>query len=110
MGKTLNRLTKHPLPDFVGRRLDVVVVMAVVLAVVEVVSDTGYLLNGQGAAKQEMFGNECRQLIDNLRRYPTPPGVDDKIGLCLTRTPSIRKILGPPTTKDMEFPARLLIS
>ena len=37
MGKTLNRLTKHPLPDFVGRRLDVVVGMAVVLAVVEVV-------------------------------------------------------------------------
>ena len=37
MGKTLNRLTKHPLPDFVGRRLDVVVGVAVVLAVVEVV-------------------------------------------------------------------------
>ena len=36
MGKAIKWLTKHPFPDFVGRRLDVVVVMAVVLVVVVV--------------------------------------------------------------------------
>ena len=35
---SLQLFPKHPLPDFVGRRLDVVVVMAVVLVVVVVVA------------------------------------------------------------------------
>ena len=38
MGKAIKWLTKHPLPDFVGRRLDVVVVMVVVLVVIVVVA------------------------------------------------------------------------
>ena len=38
MGKAIKWLTKHPLPDFVRRRLDIVVVMAVVLVVVVVVA------------------------------------------------------------------------
>ena len=38
MGKAIKWLTKHLLPDFVRRRLDIVVVMAVVLVVVVVVA------------------------------------------------------------------------
>ena len=38
MGKAIKWLTKLPLPDFVGRRLDVVVVMVVVLVVIVVVA------------------------------------------------------------------------
>jgi len=38
MGKAIKWLTKHSLPDFVGRRLDVVVVMVVVLVVIVVVA------------------------------------------------------------------------
>ena len=38
MGKAIKWLTKHPLPDFVGRRLDVVVVKDVVLVEIVVVA------------------------------------------------------------------------
>ena len=38
MGKAIKWLTKHPLPDFVGRRLDVVEVKVVVLSEIVVVA------------------------------------------------------------------------